>query len=67
MGPAHQVGALLAHRIGVDQQHVDFFGRSGGIVPSPEEVTAAVKARLSGNAERRTSNAEPRIAEGGKS
>jgi 2-oxoglutarate ferredoxin oxidoreductase subunit alpha len=27
---------------------VHFFGRSGGIVPSPEEVAAAVKSRLTG-------------------
>ena len=27
---------------------VYFFGRSGGIVPSPEEVVAAVKSRIDG-------------------
>ncbi len=41
---------------------VHFFGRSGGNVPSPEEVVAAVKSRLSG-----VSNAGPRAPEGGKS
>jgi 2-oxoglutarate ferredoxin oxidoreductase subunit alpha len=48
---------------------VHFFGRSGGIVPSPEEVAAAVKSRLNEltNDERRMSNAGPRISDGGKS
>ena len=37
------VGCAMGH-----EKPVYFFGRSGGIVPSPEEVVAAVKARLSG-------------------
>lgn len=35
------VQAAVGHDI-----HVDFFGRTGGIVPSPDEVVRALKARL---------------------
>ena len=35
------VQAAVGHDI-----HVDFFGRAGGIVPSPDEVVQALKARL---------------------
>jgi len=37
------VGCAMGH-----EKPVYFFGRSGGIVPSPEEVVTAVKSRLNG-------------------
>ena len=37
------VGCAMGH-----EKPVYFFGRSGGNVPSPEEVVTAVKSRLEG-------------------